>query len=325
MRTLLLVVVITVLSPSPCSSTRPALVRSRRRGLPDRAPSPPPTINIDAYIKRALNQYAETLAQRADRLTSLYSYNLDAVVPWNGAAHAETYLWDFFPPSFNCPFRHRLGRLSDGGKVVCNWETLKSRCAADPHGATVYSFGVRGDISFETDLIQRTGCAVHAFDHTVAGLPHPVPGIEFSQTGLAADDQTPPLLMSLPTLMHQRGHARIDMLKVDCEGCEWAVFHQLNATGALAAIDQLLIELHFRQAHTNEPGPASGVRDVFAFFEALESAGLYPFSWEVNHNAGASRMYPWVIEYSFVRAESRYMRDGEAWVRAGVRRVGETM
>lgn len=272
-------------------------------------------IDIDAYIRRSLDLYNETLTQRADRLVTLYNNDLDAVIPWNGAGHAETYLWDFFPPSFNCPFRHRLGRLSDGGKVVCNWESLRARCETDPHAATIYSFGVRGDISFETDLIQRTGCAIHAFDHTVFGLPQPVPGIEFAQVGLAPTDVAAPMLLSLPTLMQQRGHARIDMLKIDCEGCEWDVFQQLNATGALPAIDQLFIELHFKQAHTNDPGPASGVRDVFAFFTALETAGLYPFSWEVNHNAGASHAYPWVIEYSFVRAESRAMRDAKAWER----------
>ncbi|MCX8520488.1 MAG: FkbM family methyltransferase [Rhodoferax sp.] len=271
------------------------------------------TININAYIEHALALYNETITQRADRLRSLYGNNLDAVIPWNGAGHAETYLWDFFPPSFNCPFKYRLGRLSDGGKVVCNWETLRDKCATDPHAAAIYSVGVRGDISFETDLVQRTGCAVHAFDHTEVALPEPVPGITFAQIGLAPTDS--PLLLSLPTLMAQRGHTRIDLLKIDCEGCEWAVFDSLNATGVLPSIDQLSIELHFAQAHTNNPGPTSGVRDVLAFFEAMESAGLYPFSWEVNHNAGASRMMPWVIEYSFVRARSRFMTDEDAWQR----------
>jgi len=275
---------------------------------------PPPAIPVDLYIDRALALYNETLAQRADRLAALYSGDLDAVVPWNGAGHAETYLWDFFPPSFNCPFRHRLGRLSDGGKVVCNWETLRAQCAGDPNAAAIYSFGVRGDISFEVDLGQRTGCVIHAFDHTVAGLPQVAPNVVFTQAGLAATD-APPTLLSLPTLMAQRGHARINLLKIDCENCEWAVFAELARTGALAAIDQLLIELHFKQAATNLAGPDSGVHDVFGLFEALEGAGLYPFSWEVNHNAGAARMLPWVIEYSFVRARSPFMADVGAWER----------
>lgn len=291
-----------------CTLTTAHSLRHRLR----RRHHAPSSIPIDLFIDRALAIYNETLAQRADRLNALYGGDLDAVIPWNGAGHAETYLWDFFPPSFNCPFKHRLGRLSDGGKVVCNWETLRARCVGDPNAAVIYSFGVRGDISFEVDLSQRTGCAIHAFDHTVFGLPEDTPNVAFTQAGLAAVD-IPPTLFSLPTLMAQRGHTRVHLLKIDCESCEWTVFAELAHSGALATIDQLLIELHFKQATTNTPGPDSGVRDVFGLFEALEGAGLYPFSWEVNHNAGATRTFPWVIEYSFVRARSAFMRDGGVW------------
>jgi hypothetical protein len=171
---------------------------------------------------------------------------------------------------------------------------------------------VRGDVSFEADLANRTGCAVHAFDHTVDGLPSPVTGVRFNRVGLAPAD-APPALLSLPTMMAARGHDRVHLLKVDCEDCEWAVFGELAGSGALARVDQVLIELHFRQPATNLAGPDSGVRQVFAFFENMEAAGLYPFSWEVNHNAGAAGAMPWVIEYSFVRPDSAFMRDVGAW------------
>lgn len=95
-----------------------------------------------------------------------------------------------------------------------NWETLRAQCAADPHAAVIYSFGMRGDICFEVDLGQRTGCVIHAFDHTVVGLPQVAPNVAFTQAGLAATD-LPSILFSLPTLMAQRGHERIHLLKVD--------------------------------------------------------------------------------------------------------------
>ena len=271
-----------------------------------------PTIDINAFVQHNLALYADAVRQRTDRVRVLYGGDLDAVVPWNGDAAGETYLWDFFPPAFNCPFRERLGRLSDGGKVVCNWQVLAARCAAGPDAATVYSVGVRGDVSFEADLANRTGCAVHAFDHTVGGLPAPAAGVRFNRVGLAPAD-VPPALLSLPTMMAARGHDRVHLLKVDCEDCEWAVFDELARGGALAHIDQVLIELHFRQPATNLAGPDSGVRQVFNFFEDMEAAGLYPFSWEVNHNAGAAGAMPWVIEYSFVRPDSAFMRDVGAW------------
>ena len=80
--------------------------------------------------------------------------------------------------------------------------------------------------SFEADLANRTGCAVHAFDHTVDGLPAPVTGVRFNRVGLAPAE-VPPALLSLPTMMAARGHDRVHLLKVDCEDCEWAVFGEL--------------------------------------------------------------------------------------------------
>ena len=131
---------------------------------------------------------------------------------------------------------------------------------------------------------------MHAFDHTVDHTA-PVTGVRFDRVGLALPD-APPALLSLPAMVATRGHDRVRLLKVDCKDCEWAVFGELARSGALGRINQVLIELHFRQPATNLAGPDSGVRQVFALFEAMEAAGLYPFSWEVNHNAGAARMMP---------------------------------
>ena len=111
----------------------------------------PPGIDVGALVQHNLALYADAVRQRTDRVRALYGGDLDAVVPWNWDAAGETYLWNFFPPAFNCPFRERLGRLSDGGKVVCNWQVLAARCAAGPDAAAVYSVGVRGDVSFEAD------------------------------------------------------------------------------------------------------------------------------------------------------------------------------
>jgi len=128
-----------------------------------------------------------------------------------------------------------------------------------------WSVGVRGDVSFEADLANRTGCAVHACDRTVDGLPAPVVGVRFDRVGLAPADVLPALL-SLPAMMAALGHDRVDLLKVDCDGCEWTAFCELARGGALARVDQVLIELHFRQPKTNLTGPGSGVHQFFAFF-----------------------------------------------------------
>ena len=96
---------------------------------------------------------------------------------------------------------------------------------------------------------------------------------------------------------------------MDIEGSEFDVFEQLAADGTLNFVDQLAIEIHFRQTDTNKPGADSGVAEVFALFKACEDAGLLPFSWEANYcRSGFLRGRPSEIEYSFVRATSPAMR-----------------
>jgi hypothetical protein len=291
------------------SPVRPAVVPARRTSERHHG-SHTHYIDVDTYVQRSTRVYHETISKRNDKVNSEYSGILDSIVPWD--VSKETYLWDLFPPTFNCPFKHRLGRLSDGGKVVCNWEALRARChhGVDPP-PVVYSVGVRDEVSFEQDLVLKTGCPLHAFDHTITSVPG-VPNVTFNKVGIAAHDVSE-VLKSLPTLMAERNHSGIDLLKIDCEGCEWDVFAGLAASGALDSVDQVLVELHLRNPASNEPGPSSSVHDVFRFFEALESFQLFPFSRELNLYAGASHEYPWVVEYSFVKPSSIFMRDAGAW------------
>eukprot|EP01012_Entosiphon_sulcatum_P009813 TRINITY_DN15630_c1_g1_i2.p2 TRINITY_DN15630_c1_g1~~TRINITY_DN15630_c1_g1_i2.p2 ORF type:complete len:462 (-),score=80.62 TRINITY_DN15630_c1_g1_i2:450-1835(-) len=65
--------------------------------------------------------------------------------PWDTTS--EIYLWDWFPPLFNCPFSERLGGIGTFGRYVCNPLALsKDSCVA-------YSFGA-ADGSFELDLLR---------------------------------------------------------------------------------------------------------------------------------------------------------------------------
>ena len=102
----------------------------------------------------------------------------------------------------------------------------------------------------------------------------------------------------------------IDILKVDIEGAEWSVFSQLATTGVLEKVNQLSIELHFKQQTTNRSGKNSGVREVFEFFHDVENAGLYAFSNEVNFGpAGYNGQKDWAIEYTFVRPTSKFITE----------------
>ena len=180
------------------------------------------------------------------------------------------YLWDWFAPHYNCPRMQRLGRLGDGGKWLCDLHTLQPRedtawAESGQHeGAkppcTMYSYGVRDDVSFEVEFARRTGCHVHTHDPSVGGLPGYARHnklLDFSKVALVpsstvggstrATDSGSSFLLgeSLYRSMARNGHHYIDVLKVDVEGAEWDVFRDLLLDeDAVLPFGQLLIELH---------------------------------------------------------------------------------
>jgi FkbM family methyltransferase len=115
----------------------------------------------------------------------------------------------------------------------------------------VYSGGVGQDISFEHGLVKRFGCNIVLLDpsptgvETMARPENRIPQLKYSQVALAAkcgtlklappvdnlswyaSDSGPGLLevpvTDLQSLMQKNGHAHIDLLKLDIEGCEYEV------------------------------------------------------------------------------------------------------
>lgn len=180
--------------------------------------------------------YGKVVSDRKKRLDIPYHGDLSKVLPLNG--NSETYLWNFYPPAWNFIWRERLGRFFQGGKVICNPDII--RTIENP---IVYSYGVRNDVSFEENLISRTNVSVYAFDPNVDSLPSQKfnDRIQFYQISLG--QETAHGMESLDHAMN-RNHARIDLLKIDFEGCEWAVFKTQKAQQALHKVDLLLMELY---------------------------------------------------------------------------------
>lgn len=144
--------------------------------------------------------------------------------------------------------------------------------------SVVYSVGVGSDVTFDLALIERFGCTVHAFDPTpmarewIARQQVPAEFV-FHPIGLADKDEEVPFAMplqegwdsfSLPpegssgqvvhcpvrrleTLAADLGHARIDVLKMDIEGFEYAVIDDVLAGPLRPA--QWLIEFHHTMMH----------------------------------------------------------------------------
>lgn len=132
----------------------------------------------------------------------------------------------------------------------------------------VYSFGIAKDWAFDRALAED-GCEVHSFDPTTPTLPPDLvsidgkPGAKFHLWGIKTDFKpnicngkyswkAPKVapnatFMSLDEIVDRLGHRGrpIDILKLDCEGCEWSAF--LSSPRILEQTKQLLVELHFSQ------------------------------------------------------------------------------
>jgi FkbM family methyltransferase len=150
----------------------------------------------------------------------------------------------------------------------------------DPIGenSVVYSFGVGDNVGWDLEMIRRFGVKIHAFDPTPASIewvaqrqfppqfvfhdygisdfdgwldfypPRRSGSTHFSQERRGTlFDRRPPYkgqVHRLETIMHELGHHRIDVLKLDVEGSEFEAIPDLVASGI--EVDQLLIEIHYQ-------------------------------------------------------------------------------
>jgi len=163
--------------------------------------------------------------------------------------------------------------VEDGYKFLCNLAALRPGCV-------VYSLGSNGQFEFEHHLAEATPCSVFTFDCT---LKDPAAGaqlaaaagggrVHFLPTCVGASDGErlgagaarggggsgggggSPEFRTLPALMAQLNHSRVDVLKMDIEGFEYRVLEGLFAE-ALRGGDglflpmQLALELHARSEY----------------------------------------------------------------------------
>lgn len=160
--------------------------------------------------------------------------------------------------------------------------------------SVLVSAGVGNDIGFELGLIAATGGAVHAFDPTSASRSYVArlapPGLRFVQAALAGEDGWLELFeiregspdyhprtvfslasarnarrqservpaRSLPSLCAELGWTRVDLLKLDIEGAEYAVLESLAAAECWPT--QLALEFHPSLLNMARLGRLEGAR-----------------------------------------------------------------
>ena len=172
----------------------------------------------------------------------------------------------YISPRIHVPLEHHGNRYGDWS-VPAGWVTSDS---------IIYSFGIGEDASWDLGLIAAHGCEVHGFDPTPKSLAwaeknireprfiiHPwaladhngsldlwLPSNkDYVSASCRASDSTSSEKITVPcrnlnSIMNELGHERVDVLKMDIEGAEYAVIEQILTSGLSERIGVILIEFH---------------------------------------------------------------------------------
>eukprot|EP00980_Cylindrotheca_fusiformis_P001182 scaffold323_cov93-Cylindrotheca_fusiformis.AAC.4 len=207
---------------------------------------------------------------------------------WNRLSDVnEKRAYDLFEPEAVCfnderfGSRHRFSAFGDGPKFVCGADTIAAK-SKTPEGCLVYSVGSNNKIDFEVAVDHVMGCETHTFDPTLA---KPFKGgkyATFHPWGIGIDGEEAEfrnktwVSKGIETIMNELGHSdrTLDILKIDCEGCEYQampVLFDAIAAGRVK-VNQVQVELH----GTLYPPVAN-------LFKAADKAKMRIFHKERNH------------------------------------------
>lgn len=208
-------------------------------------------------------------------------------------------------PIFTCLHQRRIGGRGDGAKWVCDPHRL-----AEKEDCLIYSIGSAGQYQFEDGLISFLGkphCEIHVFDPNRSYARNKDPekkNIHYHNWGLRSSYRESPtfgngyIFKSALDIVRDLGHEgrRIDIFKIDCEGCEWTTYKDwLNSK---LDIRQILIETHISTHREDVP--------VNRFFREFVERGFLPFSKEANTHPNA-RPVGTLFEYGFVRLNPDFL------------------
>ena len=187
-------------------------------------------------------------------------------------------------PVFNCLNKQRIGGdgLGDGPKFFCEPMTVASK-----PDCLIYSIGSNGDFKYEDywAKLSNNTCEIHTFDFGEYERPgdKTEKNIHYHRVGLGSSEQAKSrysvvdsnpnaTIWTFNQIIKELGHKdrTIDVLKIDCEGCEWETFPDFTNKN----IGQINIEVH---------GLGLGDRHmVYEMFDAFRANHYAMYSKEFN-------------------------------------------
>jgi len=192
-----------------------------------------------------------------------------------------------------------LGRCESDATLLC--ESYLPVAAA---GRLVYSFGIANQWTFE-DWAASRGFEVHAFDPTTrtraAHEAHKTKNVHFHFMGLGALRGKAGSLVTagygalggevLPfdAIRERLGHTTrlIQLLKIDCEGCEWEAFVDAatRMPSVLEKVCTIILEIHV--SRTLQMNTTADLRRMAAFWDLYVVKMGFRF-WYLHANPGAA-------------------------------------
>jgi hypothetical protein len=179
------------------------------------------------------------------------------------------------------------GKIKHGDCEMVEFSQGHALCGPPPTGennCTFISFGINDDPSFDVKLAEDWNCRGFAGDPTV---PHPSklhPRVTFHNVGasMISDNEERKIdkggtedwwSTSMPKLRFWLGVEHINILKLDCEGCEYALARDIlrEDPDFLKHVDQISIETHVTRTWMNTQ------EELYYFalhFALLEEAGF---------------------------------------------------
>jgi len=136
-----------------------------------------------------------------------------------------------------------------------------------------YSYGVAHDRSFDSQIASLWNCSGVLLDPTVT-LPSRLQGdeLQFIKAGAAMLGGSAYRTLTPVQLMKRYGHARVHLLKMDCEGCEYALVEELHTDPQfLRRVDQVVLEVHLSKKWAST---RRHVHNLGLLYHALFAAGF---------------------------------------------------
>jgi len=192
----------------------------------------------------------------------------------------------------------RVGGMDDGGYLLCQ--------QALGNVSGIVSVGIRGSDPFGSELSARTGAVVHMYDCVHRDAPSCPQGegrcrIVFHPVCVADTERGAAEWQTLGQIAAGAfPHGGDLVLKLDCEGCEWAVLDRLGPD-VLVRFRAIVIELHYMEDRQSHPLMHRVMAKLLGHFRVVHTHGCNARG--VLGVMGTEFRLPTILEVTLVRRD----------------------